>query len=633
MDDYGILKESKWVNSKWYLEQYPDVALLGMDPIEHYLRIGARLGRDPCKRFSTSYYLKAYPDVAKSGLNPLVHWVLYGQSEGRDARPNGFQSWIDALWQGHSKTALQHLEKMVKAERIYSPGERWNALWHLARWAFFDGDHQRALELAIQMDDVDPSRRLRKERVLLIACCYQLLGQVEAGIPLIEDYVAGYGFDPDIQLVRANAAAHESERLRLINDLYRHYDLHTLSKWTDDAPLTLHNLHGDQPVADIPFQAEKVSIIIPAFNAESRIEVVLNSLLNQTWRNIEIIVVDDCSDDRTLDIVRAVAERDSRVVPVAQEQNGGAYRARNRGLMVATGDYITTHDSDDWSHPQKLETQVLALQANPELMGVALHWVRATEQMIFTQNWRPNKELIHWSQSSFMFRKQVVSDIGQWDEVRIGGDTEFIWRVEARYGKDAVAKLHPEIPFAFALDDEGSLTRTKATHVRTVYFGLRHIYRAVGKWWHRTHDQLHVADERPFAAPVSMVDRSGATLTLDTLLVGDFADAKHTRILLAKAKVLAAQGERVGVFHWPTFGAESAEPRDEYCAAVYHEEVMPVVFGDPVAVEQVLVINKAHVRAPLDALPNFEHVGQVKSLLSSEADQQATELRNVFIHG
>ena len=631
MSDYEVLKASKWVNGKWYVEQYPDVGLLGMDPIEHYLAIGARLGRDPCKRFSTTYYLKAYPDVAQSGMNPLVHWVQFGEKEGRESKPNGFQSYIDALWQGHSKTAVRQLKKMVSSERIYSPGERWNALWHLARWAFFEGDYEQALALALQMDSVDPSRRLRKERVLLISCCYQVLGNVDAGLPLINDYTAAYGFDADITLVRANAATSDDERLAIINSMYQHYGLHTLTKWNQDLPLTLHNLHGEQAIDENVEQKEKVSIIIPAFNAAGRMEVVLNSLLNQTWRNIEVIVVDDCSDDHTMDIVRSVAERDPRVIPVQQEQNGGAYKARNKGLQVASGDFITTHDSDDWSHPQKIETQVKALLADSALMGVALHWVRATEQLIFTQNWRPNKELIHWSQSSFMFRKQVVNEIGQWDEVRIGGDTEFIWRVETKYGKDAVARLHPEIPFALALDDEGSLTRTKATHVRTVYFGLRHIYRALCRWWHNNHDHLHVTDERPFAVPVSMVDRSGATIELDTLLVGDFANEKQCNILLAKAKVLTVQKQRVGVFHWPSFGAESAEPTDAFCQAVYQEQVIPVVFGDPVAVETVLVVSRKHVQAPLDALPQFERIGSVDVLIRDGNTEPATDLRALFV--
>jgi glycosyltransferase involved in cell wall biosynthesis len=71
-------------DAEWYLEQYPDVAQLGMDPIIHYLWIGAALGRDPSPRFSTTGYLRVHRDVAAAGVNPLIHYVGTGQYESRE---------------------------------------------------------------------------------------------------------------------------------------------------------------------------------------------------------------------------------------------------------------------------------------------------------------------------------------------------------------------------------------------------------------------------------------------------------------------------------------------------------------------------------------------------------------------
>lgn len=68
----------------WYLEQYPDVAKAGIDPVLHYVRCGAKEGRDPAPWFSTRTYLEAYPDVAASGVNPFYHYIRYGCSEGRE---------------------------------------------------------------------------------------------------------------------------------------------------------------------------------------------------------------------------------------------------------------------------------------------------------------------------------------------------------------------------------------------------------------------------------------------------------------------------------------------------------------------------------------------------------------------
>jgi lipopolysaccharide biosynthesis glycosyltransferase len=82
------IEQSGLLDPKWYLERYPDVRELGMAPVEHYLRIGARLLRDPGPGFSTAQYLAANPDVKRAGLNPLWHYVVYGRKEGRKTAPS-----------------------------------------------------------------------------------------------------------------------------------------------------------------------------------------------------------------------------------------------------------------------------------------------------------------------------------------------------------------------------------------------------------------------------------------------------------------------------------------------------------------------------------------------------------------
>ncbi|MCJ7874833.1 rhamnan synthesis F family protein [Phaeobacter sp. J2-8] len=72
-DDARRIAESKLFNRDWYLERFPDVAICGLDPAEHFLRIGARLGRDPGPDFSTRAYLEAHPEIASQTLNPLLH--------------------------------------------------------------------------------------------------------------------------------------------------------------------------------------------------------------------------------------------------------------------------------------------------------------------------------------------------------------------------------------------------------------------------------------------------------------------------------------------------------------------------------------------------------------------------------
>lgn len=74
---------STFFDARWYRQRYADVTLSGLDPAEHYLRIGSRIGRDPGPRFSTSAYLKSHHDIAQRGLNPLLHYERHGRCEGR----------------------------------------------------------------------------------------------------------------------------------------------------------------------------------------------------------------------------------------------------------------------------------------------------------------------------------------------------------------------------------------------------------------------------------------------------------------------------------------------------------------------------------------------------------------------
>ena len=96
-----------------------------------------------------------------------------------------------------------------------------------------------------------------------------------------------------------------------------------------------------------------VSIIVPLYNAEKFIWETVQSVINQTYKDFELLLVDDCSTDRSLAAAEAI--NDPRVRVIRQEQNAGAYAARNRGLSEAKGRYIAFLDADDKWEPTKLE--------------------------------------------------------------------------------------------------------------------------------------------------------------------------------------------------------------------------------------------------------------------------------------
>lgn len=78
-----IIKRSGFFDAEWYLAEYRDVAMLNQDPVEHYLKVGAKLLRNPSNKFDTAYYLNANADVAEAGMNPLLHFITHGSAEGR----------------------------------------------------------------------------------------------------------------------------------------------------------------------------------------------------------------------------------------------------------------------------------------------------------------------------------------------------------------------------------------------------------------------------------------------------------------------------------------------------------------------------------------------------------------------
>lgn len=91
----------------------------------------------------------------------------------------------------------------------------------------------------------------------------------------------------------------------------------------------------------------KVSVIVPVYNVENYLAECLESIINQSYENMEIICINDCSTDRSLEILKEYAQHDSRIVIMENEENRGQAYSRNLGLMRATGDYILFVDSDD----------------------------------------------------------------------------------------------------------------------------------------------------------------------------------------------------------------------------------------------------------------------------------------------
>lgn len=171
----------------------------------------------------------------------------------------------------------------------------------------------------------------------------------------------------------------------------------------------------------------KVSVILPVYNGEARIENALRSVLAQRFDDFEILVIDDGSTDRTAEIVKFWSEKDSRVIYSKNEQNLGIQKSLNKGLHLARGEYIARIDDDDeWAFDDKLSKQVAFLDHHPDyvLLGTGTIVVDENGKEIFRfltteKDEDIRKEILGkncFTHASVMFRKSVALSLGGYDE-------------------------------------------------------------------------------------------------------------------------------------------------------------------------------------------------------------------------
>lgn len=109
-------------------------------------------------------------------------------------------------------------------------------------------------------------------------------------------------------------------------------------------------------------EEDKVTVVTPTWNSAKYIRETIKSVQNQTYTNWEMVIVDDCSTDNTVNIIKEIAKTDSRIHLIEQKQNQGAAVARNVAVQNGTGRYVAYLDSDDLWKPEKLEKQVRFMQ-------------------------------------------------------------------------------------------------------------------------------------------------------------------------------------------------------------------------------------------------------------------------------
>lgn len=186
----------------------------------------------------------------------------------------------------------------------------------------------------------------------------------------------------------------------------------------------------------------KISVLMPAYNAEKYLNHAIESMLGQTFKDFELLIIDDCSTDRTTAIISSYS--DPRLKVVRNAVNLGLTKSLNLGLHQAQGDFIARLDADDISLPQRLAQQIYFLEQHPEtvLVGSLSKLINSAGETFDYRKSPTDPAVIKFSllfgnpitHSSILFHKKPILEIGGYNErFRYAQDFELYSRLVAKY--------------------------------------------------------------------------------------------------------------------------------------------------------------------------------------------------------
>ena len=358
--------------------------------------------------------------------------------------------------------------------------------------------------------------------------------------------VAGY-LNANILNPRSNKASGCERWLEAFNAMLTSNGLEPVTLDEGEGPPFYRmRCHVTDTVEDGPL----VSVLMPVFEANEATDLAIASILAQSWRNLELIIVDDGSDAEYRERLRAWEGRDPRLRIIYNPDNRGAYWARNTAYAAASGEFVTVADKDDWHHPRKLEIQARDMLEDPAQIGNMTSWVRVDEWLRFLVRWGPIR-IAHPSFASIFFRREtVMAKLGFWDNVRKSGDGEFKGRIKAVFGVD----LQPmsQVPLAISLLEDSNLTSND------LGLGFEHPNRTV---YRKTYEQWHKGfkggqspylemdpPQRPFPAPREFLPERPEYPPFDVIFASEFGfEGGSSRVLENEIAACVQAGLRVGV--------------------------------------------------------------------------------------
>jgi len=227
-----------------------------------------------------------------------------------------------------------------------------------------------------------------------------------------------------------------------------------------------------------------VTVIMSTYKPDRSFPTAVRSILGQTWRNLELLIVDDCSPPEFDRVLEEAAAWDPRIELIRMPTNGGTYRIRNEAIRRARGELIAFQDSDDWAHPERIARQVAPLLDPPpsELHRLVATHCRGIRVFPDLSTLNVGLNSFRRGEASTLFRKDVVIDaLGGFDETRKSADNEFYERIQLVFGRESCRNL-PDVLVMTQLTRE-SLSRDELRFAWQ--HGARSAYVQARGHWHR----------------------------------------------------------------------------------------------------------------------------------------------------
>jgi hypothetical protein len=448
-----------------------------------------------------------------------------------------------------------------------------------------------------------PGAKWRPDETRLYLQLLQLTGaidELESELAAVHEVREDDRLTLEIDLAAARHGVGSEEWNRKLDNVTSRWGVRPVRLTRDGAtPFDSLAAPGSSGTEDGPL----VTVVMSAFRPGPEIFSAVQSVLDQTWGNLELLVLDDASGPDFEGILNDVADLDPRIRILVQPQNRGTYAARNRAVHEARGQFITFQDSDDWSHPERISRQVQPLLESTSVHSTMSRSIRCTEDLGFQHLGMPTSRK---NASSLMFPRAVIERLGGFDPVRKAADTEFLDRLAtALPGRQVLLKEQ----LAFVRLTAGSLSRGDF-RARWVHPSRREYSESYQAW----HQQIGAGStpfisldpaQRSFRAPRRFAKDTGVpveTPDLEVILAGDFRGDSYTAVPLYDELIaLVEQGLRVGIMQMELAGrpVATAQPLSpEFRGLVEDGTVVHVLPTDEAHADLLLVHDPAVLQLP-----------------------------------